>query len=124
MESLRLIAIKVQHIEDHLESFTVGQLETDLEWLGVVLNIADLRTIHSREALGQLRERFDGKVFDAVIRQSIRYAESAERGVSIIDYRVDLGTDYLGLADEVLDRIGFRQERTKLRELRSELVPA
>ncbi len=35
MESLRLIAIKVQHIEDHLESFTVGQLETDLEWLGV-----------------------------------------------------------------------------------------
>ena len=90
----------------------------------MVLNIADLRTIHSREALVQLRERFDGKVFDAVIRQSIRYAESAERGVSIIDYRVELGTDYLGLADEVLDRIGFRQERTRLRELRSELVPA
>ncbi len=35
MESPRLIAIKVQHIENHLESFTVGQLDTDLEWLSL-----------------------------------------------------------------------------------------
>ena len=25
-------------------------LHPDLEWLGVVLNIADMRTVHSREA--------------------------------------------------------------------------
>ena len=36
------------------------------------------------------------------------YAESAERGISILDYRPDLGADYLGLADEVLDRLGWR----------------
>ena len=24
----------------------------DLEWLGVVMNIADMRTVHSREAYG------------------------------------------------------------------------
>src|SRR3712207_4954863 len=43
----------------------------DLEWLGVLLNIADLRTTHSRKALDQLREHFDDKVFDTVIRSSI-----------------------------------------------------
>ena len=116
----------LQGVEQALEliALATDNLHPDLEWLGVVLNIADLRTVHSREALGLLRERFDGKVFDAVIRQSIRYAESAERGVSIVDYRPELGDDYLGLAEEVLDRIGFREERGKLRELRSELVPA
>ncbi len=116
----------LQGVEQALELLDLAQesLHPELEWLGVVLNIADLRTVHSREALVQLRERFDGKVFDAVVRQSIRYAESAERGVSIIDYRPDLGADYLALADEVLERIGLDDERGRLRELRSELVPA
>jgi len=116
----------LQGVEQALELLDLAQesLHPGLEWLGVVLNIADLRTVHSREALVQLRERFDGKVFDAVVRQSIRYAESAERGISILDYRPDLGADYLALADEVLERIGLDDERGRLRELRSELVPA
>ena len=42
-------------------------------------------------------------MFDTVIRRTIRYAESAERGVSILDYAPELGADYLALADEVLD---------------------
>jgi chromosome partitioning protein len=99
-------------------------LHPDLEWLGVVLNIADMRTVHSREALTQLKERFGERVFDSVIRQSIRYAESAERGVSIVDYRPDLGADYLGLAEEVLSRIGMVDESARVRDLRAELVPA
>ena len=91
-------------------------LHPDLEWLGVVLNIADMRTIHSREALAQLKERFGDKLFDDVIRASIRYAESAERGVSILDYRPDLGDDYFALADEVLDRLGgFDEARERLK---------
>src|SRR2546423_1609098 len=80
--------------------------------------------IHGREALQQLRERFDDKVFDSVIRASIRYAESAERGVSILDYRPELGADYLALAEEVLERVGFHEERARVGELRAELVPA
>jgi chromosome partitioning protein len=78
----------------------------DLEWLGVLMNIADMRTVHSREAYGQLKEAFGEKVFDSVIRSSIAYAESAEKAMSILDYRPDLGADYLALADEVLARIG------------------
>ena len=38
-----------------------------------------------------------------MIRASIAYAESAEKALSILEYRPDLGADYLALADEVLD---------------------
>ena len=116
----------LQGVEQALEIIELAKenLHPDLEWLGVVLNIADLRTIHSREALTQLRERFGERVFDSVVRQSIRYAESAERGVSILDYRAELGDDYLGLAAEVLERIGMPEQRERVAELRAELVPA
>lgn len=90
----------------------------DLAWLGVVLNIADMRTVHSREALAALKEEYGDKVFDATIRSSIAYAESAERGVSILDYRPDLAEDYLALADEVLARLGLDDARKRLRKLR------
>ena len=116
----------LQGVEQALEIIELAKenLHPDLEWLGVVLNIADLRTIHSREALEQLRERFGERVFGAVIRQSIRYAESAERALSILDYRPELGADYLALADEVLERIGLSEERERLASLRAEVVPA
>ena len=116
----------LQGVEQALEVAELARenLHSDLEWLGVVLNIADLRLIHSREALTQLRERFGEKVFNTVVRASIRYAESAERGVSILDYRPQLGADYLALADEVLERLGREDERARLDELRAELVPA
>jgi chromosome partitioning protein len=89
----------------------------DLEWLGVVMNIADMRTVHSRDAYTQLREAYGEKLFDTVIRSSIAYAESAERGLSILDHRPDLGADYLTLADEVLARIGLRDARKALKPL-------
>jgi chromosome partitioning protein len=89
----------------------------DLEFLGVVLNIADMRTVHSREAYENLREHFGEKVFDTVIRASIAYAESAESGRSILDSRPDLGRDYLELAGEVLKRTGLNGWRRKLTPL-------
>src|SRR5215210_1969444 len=89
----------------------------DLAWLGVVLNIADMRTVHSRDAYASLREHFGDKVFNTVIRQSIAYAESAERAVSILDHRPDLGADYLALAEELLDRLGLRDARARVAAL-------
>jgi len=116
----------LQGVEQALEVIELAKenLHPDLEWLGVVMNIADMRLVHSREALNQLRERFGEKVFDSIIRASIRYAESAERGLSILDYRPQLGADYLALADELLGRLGLESERERLGELRAELVPA
>jgi chromosome partitioning protein len=91
---------------------------SDLEFLGVVMNIADMRTVHSRDAYGQLKEAFGEKVFESVIRSSIAYAESAERATSILDYRPDLGADYVALADEVLARVGLDAARERLQPLR------
>jgi chromosome partitioning protein len=88
-----------------------------LEFLGVVLNIADMRTVHSREAYEALKEHFDDKVFETVIRASIAYAESAESGRSILETRPDLGRDYLELAAEVLSRTGLNGWRRKLTPL-------
>src|SRR5215213_4421431 len=116
----------MQGVEQALEVIELAKenLHPDLEWLGVFLNIADMRTVHSRDALTQLRERFGDRVLDSAIRSSIRYAESAERGVSIVDYRPELGADYLALAEEVLARIGMREESGRVANLRAELVPA
>jgi chromosome partitioning protein len=116
----------LQGVEQALEVVELAKesLHPELDWLGVVLNIADLRLVHAREARKQLEERFGDKLLDTVIRRSVRYAESAERGVSILDYAPDLGADYLALADELLARLGFEDERERLGALRSELVPA
>jgi chromosome partitioning protein len=117
----------LQGVEQALEVVELAKesLHPELDWLGVVLNIADMRLVHAREAQAQLRERFESKVFDTVIRRSVRYAESAERGVSIIDYAPDLGADYLGLAAEVLARLdGLEEPRRRLQALRLELAPA
>jgi chromosome partitioning protein len=92
----------------------------DLEFLGVVLNIADMRTVHSREAYEALSEHFGDKLFETVIRASIAYAESAERGRSILDHRPDLGRDYLAFADELLARIELEGWRRKLAPLLSD----
>ena len=39
-------------------------LNPQLSLLGVLLNLADMRTVHSREALASLKERFGEQVFD------------------------------------------------------------
>jgi chromosome partitioning protein len=114
----------LQGVEQALEVVAIARetLNPDLNWLGVVLNIADMRLVHSRDALRSLRERFADKVFETVIRRSVRYAESAERGVSILDYAPDLGGDYLALADEILGRLGgFGEAHNRLS---SQLSPA
>src|SRR3954451_25152869 len=86
----------------------------DLQVLGVLMNIADMRTKHSKDAYTQLQEAFGDQVFATVIRSSIAYAESAEKALSILDYRPDLGADYEALAAEVLDRIGRVDARARL----------
>jgi chromosome partitioning protein len=109
----------LQGVEQALEVLEVARdtLNPNLEWVGVVLNIADLRTVHSREAYASLQENFGEKLFKTVIRQSIAYAESAERALPILDLRPDLGADYLALADELLERIGFGAARARLSSL-------
>ena len=117
----------LQGVEQALEVIELAKesLHPELDWLGVVLNIADMRLVHAREAQAQLRERFGEKLFDTVIRRSVRFPESAERGVSILDYSPSLGADYVSLAAEVLDRLGgFEEPAARVASLRAELAPA
>jgi len=106
----------MQGVEQALEVIELARdsLNPDLTWIGVVLNLADMRTIHSREAHQSLAEAFGDKVFETTIRQSIAYAESAERAVSILEYRPDLGADYIALADELLARLDLPEARERL----------
>ncbi len=111
----------LQGVEQAMELVELARdgLNPELSVLGVLLNLADMRTIHSREALASLKERFGEQVFDTTIRSSIAYAESAERARSILDHRPDLGGDYLELAGEVLERLpALRDAGPRLAQLR------
>ena len=94
-------------VEQALEMVELARdgLNPGLSLLGVLLNLADMRTVHSRDALASLKKRLGEQVFDTIVRASIAYAESAERATSILDYRPDLAADYLALAEEVLGRL-------------------
>jgi chromosome partitioning protein len=110
----------LQGVEQAMEVVVLARdtLNPGLSLLGVLLNIADMRTVHSREALASLQERFGEDVFQTVIRSSIAYAESAERARSILDHRPTLGADYVALAGEVLARLPDSDgARERVREL-------
>jgi chromosome partitioning protein len=111
----------LQGVEQALEVIELARdsLNPDLEWLGVLFNIADMRTVHSREAYDGLREHVGDKLLQTTVRQSIAYAESAERAISILDHRPDLGADYVSLADELLARLGQQGARRRLKELQA-----
>jgi chromosome partitioning protein len=115
----------LQGVQQVLEVIELAResLNPQLQWLGVILNLADMRTRHSREAFGSLREHFAEKLFDQTIRSSIAYAESAERAVSILDHRPDLAVDYLNVADELLRRLDLSHARGALEALTRELLP-
>jgi chromosome partitioning protein len=107
----------LQGVEQALQVIELARdgLNPDLQWLGVLFNIADMRTVHSREAYDSLKEHVGDKLLDTVVRQSIAYAESAERAVSILEHRPDLGSDYVRLADELLGRLGLEAEQRRLK---------
>jgi chromosome partitioning protein len=106
----------LQGVEQALEVIDLAResLNPGLKWLGLLLNIVDLRTRHSREAFDSLREHYGEKLLDTTIRASIAYAESAERAISILDHRPDLAVDYLNVADELLRRLGLDDARRRL----------
>jgi chromosome partitioning protein len=109
----------MQGVEQALEVIELARdgLNPNLGWLGVVFNIADMRTRHSRDAYATLREHIGRKLFETTIRQSIAYAEAAERAMSILDHRPDLGADYLALADEILQRLKMPAARDRVKAL-------
>ena len=115
----------LQGVEQALEVVGLARdnLNPELDVLGVVLNIANMRTRHARETLATLQQHFPG-TFETVIRRSIAYAESAERALPILDYRPDRGVDYLKLATEIFERLEMPERRGQVEALAAGVVPA
>ena len=115
----------LQGVEQALEVISLARdnLNPELDVLGIVLNIANMRTNHARQTLDTLREHFGERVFDTVIRRSIAYAESAERAIPILAYRPDRALDYLRLGEEIFDRLEMPEQREAVERLELELVP-
>lgn len=72
---------------------------------GIVLTMADLRTLHAREVIEMARETFGGvvPVFDAIIHANVRLKEAPLTGQSILAYAPDSpgAQGYRALAQEI-----------------------
>jgi len=81
----------------------------------VLFNIADMRTVHSREAYDSLKEHVGDRLLDTVVRQSIAYTKSTKHTISILEHHPNLNTNYIRLADEILGRLGLTAASKRVR---------
>lgn len=79
-----------------------------LQIAGVLLTLADLRTLHAREMIATTRQAFTERVFvfEAVIRMSVQLKEAPITGRSVLTYASDTGgaSAYRELARELVAR--------------------
>ena len=84
-----------------------AHLNPPLEVFGVVMTMFDVRTRLSQQVVEEVRDFFDGKVFDAVIPRSVRLSEAPSFGqpITIYDPTGKGAQAYRALAKEVIDRV-------------------
>ena len=80
------------------------RINSELEILGILPCIVDIRKKMTREMLGQLQDYFKEKMFQTVIRMNIALAESSAHGQSIYDFNpyCNGAKDYGQLVEEVI----------------------
>jgi chromosome partitioning protein len=80
-------------------------LNPDVEIVGILPTMFDVRTLHSKEAIEILTETFGPLVFNTRIRKTVRYAEAPVKGSSILKYdpKGPAADAYRELAKEVLN---------------------
>ena len=97
MLGVRLLLETVQEIK--------AEVNPELRIEGLLPTRYDARTLHAREILEQTRGALGGsvKVFDAVVRESVRFKESPITGRSILQYAgsSDGARAYRALAEEI-----------------------
>ncbi|PID87307.1 MAG: sporulation initiation inhibitor Soj [Chloroflexi bacterium] len=84
------------------------KLNPDLAILGILLTMADTRTTLTREIQTAVKNQYGDSIhiYDPVIKRSVRFAESAVAGQSILTYDPTTpGAEaYLAIAQEILAR--------------------
>jgi chromosome partitioning protein len=76
--SMRGVALLTDTIEKVRE-----RLNPKLEITGILATMYDPRTVHSREVMARVVERFGDVVFDAVINRTVRFPETTVAGAPI-----------------------------------------
>ncbi|MBA7491735.1 hypothetical protein ES702_02283 [subsurface metagenome] len=81
--SLRALRFLLDSISD-----VKNYVNKEIKVLGIVFTFYDVRTIHSKEVANEIREALKGKykVFNSVIRHTVRFKESPMIGRSILYY--------------------------------------
>jgi chromosome partitioning protein len=87
------------------------RLNPSLHLDGIVATMFDSRTLHAREVMDRVQQQFDRKVFDTVIRKTIRFAEAPVAGQPMLAYAPNSAgaQAYRELAKEVMERVTTRQ---------------
>ena len=101
--ALRAVALLVETIEK-----VQDRLNPRLVVDGVLATMYDSRTLHSREVLARLIEAFGDKVFDSVIKRTIKFADATVAAEPITRYATThAGAEaYRRLARELVARGG------------------
>ncbi|SCZ66704.1 chromosome partitioning protein [Arthrobacter sp. UNCCL28] len=101
--ALRAVALLVETIEK-----VQDRLNPRLQVDGVLATMYDARTLHSREVISRLVEAFGDKVFETVIKRSIKFADATVAAEPITSYAGNhIGADaYRRLAKELISRGG------------------
>ena len=104
--ALRGVALLMDSIERIKE-----RLNPRLQIDGIVATMFDSRTLHGREVMERVRDAFGRRLFDTVIRKTIRFAEAPVAGEPILSYApTSTGAiAYRKLAKEVMDRVATSQ---------------
>ncbi|OLF04760.1 chromosome partitioning ATPase [Actinophytocola xinjiangensis] len=99
--SLRGVALLIDTIEKVRE-----RLNPKLEITGILATMFDPRTLHSREVIARVVERFEDIVFDSVINRTVRFPETTVAGAPITVWapRSAGAKAYRQLAREVIAR--------------------
>lgn len=83
-----------------------NSLNHELEVTGIIACKFDKRTNLSNEVFARIKDGFDKKVFNTIIRESTKLAECPISGLPITQYAPDShgAYDYFSLAKEVIER--------------------
>ena len=85
-------------------------LNPDLNLIGILATMYDRKTLHNREVLTAILEKYPDDVFETIIAKTIRFAETTVAGEPITAYASSSGgaQSYRRLARELIARGGAR----------------
>jgi chromosome partitioning protein len=103
--ALRGMALLMDSIERIRE-----RLNPRLHIDGILATMVDPRTLHTREVLARVKEAFGPRLFETIIRKTVRFAEAPVVGEPILTYAPSSpgAAAYRSLAKEVLERVTTR----------------